>query len=88
MNPKLVPLLTMTTQIAVRLPDDLVDYIDGLVEGREVKSRADFVARAIRREQRHRLALADAEIYRRLGEDPELMAIVEYQSKHPLKLDD
>lgn len=78
----------MTTQIAVRLPDDLVEYIDGLIEGREVKSRAEFVARAIRREQRHRLALLDAEIYRRFGEDPELMAIVEYQSKHPLKLDD
>ena len=80
--------MTMSTQIAVRLPDELVVYIDGLVKGGEVKSRADFVARAIRREQRHRMTLADAEIYQRLGDDPELMAIVEWQARHPLKLDD
>ena len=78
----------MSTQIAVRLPDELVDYIDGLVRERAVKSRAEFVTRAIRREQRHRLAVMDAEIYKQFGEDPDLMGLVEYQRLHPVELDD
>jgi Arc/MetJ-type ribon-helix-helix transcriptional regulator len=36
----------MSTQIAVRLPDELVDYIDGLV-GAGAGSRAAVVARAL-----------------------------------------
>lgn len=77
----------MSTQIAVRLPEELVQYIDDLVERRIVKSRADFVAKAIAREQRHRGALADVEVLKRLGNDPDLDALAEYQAAHPIELD-
>lgn len=36
----------MTTQIAVRLPDELVEYVDGLV-GEGAGSRAAVVTRAL-----------------------------------------
>jgi Arc/MetJ-type ribon-helix-helix transcriptional regulator len=85
-NPKLVP-SSMSTQIAVRLPDELVEYIDELVEQRAVKSRAEFVAKAISRERRHRSALADAEILKRVGADFELDALAAYQAAHPFELD-
>ena len=77
----------MSTQIAVRLPDDLVRYIDDLVEQHIVKSRAEFVAKAIAREQRHRSAQADVEILKRLGNDPDLDALAAYQAAHPFELD-
>jgi Arc/MetJ-type ribon-helix-helix transcriptional regulator len=79
--------LDMSTQIAVRLPDELVLYIDDLVEQRIVKSRAEFVTRAIARERRHRSAQADAEILQRLGNDPDLDALAAYQAAHPFELD-
>lgn len=77
----------MSTQIALRLPDEVVRYIDDLVEQRVVKSRADFVARAIARERRHRAAHADAEILQRLGNDSDLDAVTAHQAAHPFELD-
>lgn len=71
----------MSTQIAVRLPDELVDYIDGLVEERTVKSRAEFVATAIKREQRRRQAEADIAILQRADAN-DLDALVEFQREH------
>ena len=86
MNPKVVP-FSMSTQIAVRLPDELVLYIDDLVGRRIVKSRAEFVAKAIARERRHRSALADVEVLKRAGNDSDLDAVAAYQAAHPLELD-
>jgi len=77
----------MSTQIAVRLPDELVHYIDDLIDQRIVKSRADFVAQAIARERRHRGALADVDILKRLGNDPDLDALTAHQAAHPIELD-
>jgi Arc/MetJ-type ribon-helix-helix transcriptional regulator len=77
----------MSTQIAVRLPDDVVVYIDGLVEQNVVRSRAEFVAKAIARERRHRTALADVEVLTRVGGDSELDALIAYQAAHPVELD-
>lgn len=52
----------MTRQIAVRLPDDLVDFMDRLVrEGRE-SSRASVVSKAVERERRREQAPQDARI--------------------------
>lgn len=45
----------MSTQIAVRLPDELVDYVDEAVASGRVKSRAELVTRLIARDvRRHR----------------------------------
>lgn len=54
----------MSTQIAVRLPDELVHAVDELVSRGEASSRADLVARALRRELRRQRAIADLD---RLG---------------------
>ena len=87
MNPTLVPLLGMSTQIAVRLPSDDVEHIDRLVAQGVVKSRAAFIATAVARERRRRATEADIEILLRVGSDPDLDAIVAYQAAHPLELD-
>ena len=53
----------MSKQIAVRLPDALVDKIDALVREGILTSRAAVVTSALEREFRRRLAARDAEIY-------------------------
>lgn len=52
----------MSTQIAVRLPDDIVEFIDSEVRGQRARSRASIVLLALERERRRRLAERDAEI--------------------------
>lgn len=44
--------MCMSTQIAVRLPDGLVDQIDELIEAGGEKSRASIIERALARELR------------------------------------
>ena len=78
----------MTIQITVRLPDDLVEFVDALVAEGAVKSRAEAVHLALVRDRRRRFALADVEILRQHGDDPELQAFVDYTSAHPPELDD
>ncbi|MGH3556510.1 YlcI/YnfO family protein, partial [Mycobacterium sp.] len=46
----------MSTQIAVRLPDEIVAFIDDEVRGQHARSRAAVVVRALERERRRRLA--------------------------------
>lgn len=57
----------MATQIAVRLPDDLVRYVDGQVAQGAATSRADLIARVLAREERRQRALADIERMRQAG---------------------
>jgi Arc/MetJ-type ribon-helix-helix transcriptional regulator len=52
----------MTTQIAVRLPDDIVEFVDAEVASGAAKSRADFIWHAIEREQRRLAAERDLAI--------------------------
>lgn len=52
----------MSTQIAVRLPDEIVAFIDDEVRGQHARSRAAVVVRALERDRRRRLAERDAEI--------------------------
>ncbi len=77
----------MSKQIAVRLPDDLVDFLDQLVASGEEASRASIVTRALKRERRRLGALNDVEILKRLGEDPELIGFAEYASRNRPELD-
>lgn len=65
----------MSIQIAVRLPDDLVEYVDSLVVGGEAPSRAAVISSALEREMRARLAERDIEILKNLGSDLELDAL-------------
>lgn len=62
----------MTRQIAVRLGDDLVEFVDQIVASGRERSRAAVVARALERERRRMLAARDAEILAATGPDPEL----------------
>lgn len=58
-------LIGMTTQIAVRLPEDIVEFLDGEVSEGRAKSRAQVVLRALEREQRRQVAARDVEILSR-----------------------
>lgn len=55
-------MVVMSTQIAVRLPEDIVAFLDSEVSGGRAKSRAQVVLRALEREQRRQLAARDVEI--------------------------
>lgn len=72
----------MTIQITVRIGDDnLVVFADEQVQAGAVKSRAQFVEQAMLREKRRLEGLRDAEIYRKYGEDPDMVALASYP--HP-----
>jgi len=78
----------MTIQVTVRLPDDLVSFMDEEVAAEHARSRADVVAQALRRLRRHQVAVGDAEIYARTEPDDDMLAIMEYTGSHPVRLDD
>jgi Arc/MetJ-type ribon-helix-helix transcriptional regulator len=68
----------MSKQIAVRLADELVDYVDELVASGGERSRAAVVSRALERERRRAIAARDAEILTRTGPDGELQRLAEH----------
>lgn len=76
----------MSRQIAVRLPDELVDFVDELVESGAERSRAAVVSRALERERRRAAAARDAEILAKTGQDPELAGLTEYAAELPSEL--
>lgn len=74
----------MSKQIAVRLPDDLVDFVDEIVGSGQERSRAAVVTRALERERRRVVATRDAEILARTGPDPELAGLADHAGGLPL----
>ncbi len=68
----------MSTQIAVRLPDDMVSELDALIAAGEAPSRASVIEQALRRELRRYLAERDLQILKEAGEDEELLAATEW----------
>ena len=74
----------MSTQIAIRLPDEAVAFVDAQVASGGAKSRADFIWRAIRREQRRLVAERDAEIYAVEAPDLDLDAFVAHTAHRSL----
>ncbi len=78
----------MSKQITVRIPDDLAEFIDGLVAQGVVASRAEAVSIALIRERRRRTALRDVEILQQHPTDPELDALAQHTAAHPVPLDD
>lgn len=65
----------------MRLPDDLVEFLDELVEEGRASSRAVLVARAIDRERRREVAARDAAILARAGADADMDALAEFASR-------
>jgi Arc/MetJ-type ribon-helix-helix transcriptional regulator len=68
----------MSKQIAVRLDDDLVAFVDEIVQSGRERSRAAVVTRALERERRRAVASRDADILARTGPDPELDGLADY----------
>ena len=77
----------MSKQIAVRLPNDIVDFVDEMVESGSERGRAAVVTRALERERRRVIAARDAEILARTGADPELEGLAEHMPAKPAALD-
>jgi Arc/MetJ-type ribon-helix-helix transcriptional regulator len=76
----------MSTQIAVRLPDEMVRTVDELVAAGWATSRASVVERALAREFRRLAAVRDAEILAAAGPDPDLDDLAEYAARLPVDL--
>ncbi len=74
----------MSRQIAVRLPDDIVEFIDQLVQHGDASSRAAVVARAVERERRRAVAARDAAILAQAGSDADLDGLAKYAARTPL----
>jgi Arc/MetJ-type ribon-helix-helix transcriptional regulator len=73
----------MSKQIAVRLPDELVEFVDSAVASGRARSRASVVTRALERERRRVVAEKDAAILARTGPDPELAGLAEHVAGMP-----
>ncbi|MEI7519311.1 MAG: ribbon-helix-helix domain-containing protein [Mycobacteriaceae bacterium] len=61
----------MSKQIAVRLPDEVVEFIDQQVRDHDVPSRAAFVQKALERERRRLIAAQDAAVLSQGPGDPD-----------------
>jgi Arc/MetJ-type ribon-helix-helix transcriptional regulator len=77
----------MSKQIAVRLPEDIVEFIDGLVSEGEASSRAVVVTRAVERERRRTVALRDAAILAGAGDDEDMDSLARHVAGAPLDLE-
>jgi Arc/MetJ-type ribon-helix-helix transcriptional regulator len=74
----------MSKQIAVRLADDLVEFVDSVVESGSERSRAAVVTRALERERRRALAARDAQILAAAGSDQDLDALAGHVAGLPI----
>lgn len=72
----------MTTQIAVRLHDDVVAFLDRSVAEGRAPSRAAVVTRAVERQMRADAARSDAAVLTRTGPDDDLDDLVTWSSHH------
>jgi Arc/MetJ-type ribon-helix-helix transcriptional regulator len=79
----------MTTQIAVRLPDEQVQFLDAQIAAGRAASRAELIARLLAREVRRQRALADIERMRAAGVvgNPDLEGLAELAGHRALDLD-
>ncbi len=82
--------MRMTTQIAVRLPDELVEFLNEEVQA-GARSRAAVVTEALRRMRHAKAEENDVRIYRELAQrgesDPELEAWTERASRTRLDIE-
>lgn len=76
----------MTIQIAVRLPDEIVAFVDEQVSSGAASSRAAVVARALEHERRRTAAERDAAIYASLTEH-DLDELATWAASRPMDID-
>lgn len=74
----------MSRRIAVRLPDDLVEFVDEVVQRGDAPSRDAVVAHALRHERRRVVAARDAEILSRVGADADFDALSAHAAALPM----
>jgi Arc/MetJ-type ribon-helix-helix transcriptional regulator len=74
----------MNRQIAIRLPDEMVDYIDRAVEAGEASSRAALVIAAVDRDRRRRRTEQDVAILAATAANGDLDELAAYQSQVPM----
>lgn len=87
--PERIPIwyrLGMSKQIAVRLSDDIVEFVDELVAEGKAKSRATVVTQALERERRRTVAARDAAILSKEGDDSDLDRLAEHAARLPIDL--
>jgi len=75
----------MSKQLTVRLPDDLVEFIDERVEQGDATSRAAVVAAAVDRERRRQIAERDAEILARSTSGDDLDDLAAFSTRTSLE---
>ena len=73
----------MSRQIALRLPEELVRFIDQLIADGRAPSRAAVVSQALQRERRRELAARDAAIFA-AGQPDDLDGLAEHVAVLPL----
>jgi Arc/MetJ-type ribon-helix-helix transcriptional regulator len=71
----------MSKQIAVRLADELVEFVDGQVVAGRGRSRAAVVAKALERERRRVAAEHDAAILAASGPDDDLTELAAHVAR-------
>ena len=78
-----------TKQITIRVDEDLVDFVDSLVNTGSRTSRADAINHALARERRHQTTLHDVEIIKSHDGEPypDLDGLAEWASVQPLNID-
>lgn len=74
----------MSKQLTVRLPDDLVDFIDHQIAHGEAPSRAAVIATAVDRERRREIAARDAAILAQSAGDNDLDALAAFAARASL----
>lgn len=72
----------MSTQIAVRLPDEMVAFLDRTVATGKAPSRTALVAAAVEREMRRQAAEQDVQVLRAHGPADDLDDLVHWTSTH------
>ena len=78
----------MSIQIAVRLPDQLVNSLDELVHSGAARSRASVIERALLRELRYQRMLQEVEILNSgIGADEDLDALARFSANIALEVD-
>jgi Arc/MetJ-type ribon-helix-helix transcriptional regulator len=73
----------MSTQITIRLPEELVEFVDNQVNAGDAASRAAVVAVALRHERRRLAAVRDAAIYASTEPDEDLNALARWGAAQP-----
>lgn len=76
--------MPMSTQIAVRLPEEMVSHLDELIANGQASSRASIIEQALTREFRRLIAMRDAEILATADADHDMDALANYVARLPL----